>query len=105
MAPTARWCSIWVAEVTQTRKVRKRSGDPGFDFVVGATVVIAPDGHVRYVVSKSVLNEERLKRQRAFMASSRGRALWSSRDGHMASVGRPFKALHPRARRLPGASK
>jgi hypothetical protein len=37
--------------------------------------VIGPDGQVRYVVSKSVLNEERLKRQRAFMSSGRGRQL------------------------------
>jgi hypothetical protein len=53
-----------IAEVTQTRKVRRRGGDRGFDFLGGATVVIGPDGHIRYVVSKSVLNEERLARQR-----------------------------------------
>lgn len=88
-----------VTEVTQTRKVRGRSGDRGFDFLGGATVVIGPDGHVRYVVSKSVLNEERVKRQRAFLSSDRGRQLWKLRDGHLAPVGRPFKALHPRTRR------
>jgi hypothetical protein len=88
-----------IAEVTQTRRVRGRSGDRGFDFLGGATVVIGPDGHVRYVVSKSVLNEERVKRQRSFLASERGRELWKARDGHLAPAGRPFKALHSRTRR------
>jgi hypothetical protein len=88
-----------IAEVTQTRRVRGRSGDRGFDFLGGATVVIGPDGHVRYVVSKSVLNEERVKRQRSFLASDRGRELWKARDGHLAPAGRPFKALHSRTRR------
>ena len=88
-----------VTEVTQTRKVRGRSSDRGFDLLGGATVVIGPDGHVRYVVSKSVLNEERVKRQRAFLSPDRGRQLWKSRFGQLAPVGRPFKALHPRTRR------
>jgi hypothetical protein len=91
-----------VAEVTQTRKVRGRKGDPGFDFLGGATVVIGPDGHVRYVVSKSVLNDERLERQRAFLSSDRGRQLWRAKDGRLVPVGRPFKALHRHAG--PGAA-
>jgi hypothetical protein len=87
-----------IAEVTQRRKVRGRNGERGFEFLGGSTVVIGPDGNVRYVVSKSVLNEERLKRQRAFMSSARGRQLWTSKDGQLAAAGGPFKALHRRAR-------
>jgi hypothetical protein len=87
-----------VAEVTQTRRARGRSGDRGFDFLGGATIVIGPDGHVRYTVSKSILNEDRLKRQRAFISSERGRALWKSRDGQLAPARGPFKRLHDRTR-------
>jgi hypothetical protein len=87
-----------IAEVTQTRKVHGRGGDRGFDFLGGATVVIGPDGDVRYVVSKSVLNEERLGRQRAFMSSDRGRRLWASRDGQVRPAGGAFRALHRNAR-------
>jgi len=85
-----------VAEVTQTRRVRARTGDRGFAFLGGATIVIGPDGAIRYVVSKSVLNEERLRRQRKFQASDRGRELWMTRDGMLAPVRRPFRALHRR---------
>jgi hypothetical protein len=87
-----------IAEVTQTRKVRGRSGDRGFDFLGGATVVIGPDGTVRYVVSKSVLNEERLQRQRKFQSSDRGRELWTPKDGTLVPAPRPFRVLHARAR-------
>jgi hypothetical protein len=52
---------------------------------------------VRYVVSKSVLNEERLKRQRAFMSSDRGRLLWKSGDGRLTPAAMPFRALHRRS--------
>jgi hypothetical protein len=86
-----------IAEVTQTRKVRGRGGERGFDFLGGSTAVIGPDGLVRYVVSKSVLNEERLKRQRAFMSSDRGRLLWKSGDGRLTPAAKPFRALHRRS--------
>lgn len=87
-----------IAEVTQTRKVRGRSGDRGFAFLGGAMIVIGPDGAVRYSVSKSVLNEARLQRQRKFQSSDRGRALWKAKDGTLVPAQRPFKALHARAR-------
>ena len=83
-----------IAEVTQTRTVRGRGNARGFRFVGGATIVIGPDGAVRYVVSKSVLNEERLRRQRRFQASERGRELWTPRDGVLVPARGPFRALH-----------
>ena len=88
-----------VAEVTQTRRVRGRSSDRGFEFVGGATVVVGPDGAVRYVVSKSILNEDRLKRQRAFISSERGRALWEPRNGQLAPIRNPLKRLHTKPQR------
>lgn len=83
-----------IAEVTQTRKVRGSGRGRGFEFLGGSTIVIGPDGAVRYVVSKSVLNEERLHRQRKFQASERGRELWTPKDGKLVPARRPFRALH-----------
>jgi hypothetical protein len=86
-----------VAEVTQVRHVRDRGGEPGFPFLGGATVIIGPDGAIRYVISKSVLNEARLDRQRTFMSSERGRRLWTRANGRLAPAPQPFKLLHRKA--------
>jgi hypothetical protein len=83
-----------IAEVTQTRAVQAGPGEPGFDFTGGSTIVIGPDGDVRYVITKSVLNEDRLRRQRRFQASHRGRELWAPRNGRLQRVPLPFKMLH-----------
>jgi hypothetical protein len=47
-----------VAEVTQRRVVRR--GGRELHYYGGATVILGPQGEVRYVISKSVMNEERL---------------------------------------------
>jgi hypothetical protein len=83
-----------VAEVTQVRRVRGRDGQPSFDFIGGATVIIGPDGVIRYTVSKNVLNEQRLERQREFTASGRGQQLWISESGRRVPSRRPFELLH-----------
>jgi hypothetical protein len=87
-----------IAEITQTRAVQGRRGEAGFDFTGGSTIVIGPDGTVRYVVYKSLLNEDRQRRQRRFQASDRGRELWTSRNGRLQRIPLPFKALHQRRR-------
>jgi hypothetical protein len=56
-----------VAEITQRRIVKARDGNPGFDFYGGATAIIDPKGGVRFVIRKSVLDGERLRRQREFI--------------------------------------
>lgn len=56
-----------VAEITQRRTVRGTPDEPGFDFYGGATAVLDPYGRLRYVVRKSVLDGERLRRQREFV--------------------------------------
>jgi hypothetical protein len=55
-----------VAEITQRRKVKARDGYPGFDFFGGATAILDPKGRIRFVIRKSVLNGDRLRRQREF---------------------------------------
>jgi hypothetical protein len=49
-----------VAEITQTRT--KERGE----FVGGATIIIGPDGKVRYTVVKRVDNDRRLQRERKY---------------------------------------
>ncbi len=56
-----------IAEISQRRSVQSSSAGEGFDFFGGATVVLDPRGHVRYVIRKSILDETRLEAQRRFM--------------------------------------
>jgi hypothetical protein len=63
-----------VAEVTQ----RTRAAHRGrlMPFLGGATVILGPQGEVRYVISKSVVSERRISDQAAFVDSSAGQAFW-----------------------------
>ena len=83
-----------VAEVTQRRTVLDPAGKPEFDFYGGATVTLGPRGDVRYSISKSVLNEERLKRQKEFIYSTTGGRYWPSRDGKISPESQLFRLLH-----------
>ena len=66
-----------VAEVTQRRTVRRQDGSPEYDYYGGATIILGPDGTIRYAISKSVLNQERAEQQRAFI-HGQGRAFWTT---------------------------
>jgi Putative peptidoglycan binding domain len=78
-----------VAEITQRREVSSKGpGQPGFDFFGGATVLLGPQGQVRFVIRKSVLDKSRLEAQRRFIA------------GH----GAAFFGQGPADTRLPQAS-
>ena len=81
-----------VAEVTQIRSVQ-RAGRR-LEYLGGATIIIGPDGRVRYLVSKSVLNERRLEAQAAFMQSERGRALWEGTESEWKRRAGLFRILH-----------
>jgi hypothetical protein len=84
-----------VAEVTQVRKVQGGPNAPPFDFLGGATVIIGPKGDLRYTVSKGILNEERLERQKTFMREQ-GQAFWTRQGGQYVPVSQPFRLLHDR---------
>lgn len=86
-----------VAEVTQ-RRVVSHDVNASFDFFGGSTIIIDPTGRVRYVIKKSVLNEERLERQRAYMSGA-GKAFWKEDGGTVKPSRQPFAMLHDRARR------
>jgi hypothetical protein len=82
-----------VAEITQRRRAGTRSRGR-FDFYGGSTIVVGPDGSVRYAVFKRAGNERRADEQRAFMDSPRGRAFWRRRDGLYTADDTPFRRLH-----------
>ncbi len=63
-----------VAEVTQRQSVRYRGRL--MPFLGGATVILGPQGEVRYVISKSVVSESRIGEQAAFLDSTAGQAFW-----------------------------
>jgi hypothetical protein len=88
-----------VAEVTQVRQVRGGAG-LSFDFLGGSTIIIGPRGEIRYSISKSIFNEERLARQREFMAGP-GRNLWKRKGGCLVPVSQPFRLLHERWKSVP----
>ncbi len=81
-----------VAEVTQRRRVTHGDG-ASFDFFGGSTIIIDPTGRVRYVIGKSVMNEERLERQRAYVSGA-GRAFWREEGGAATPLKQPFALLH-----------
>lgn len=84
-----------VAEVTQVRHVQR--GGVRFPFLGGATVIIGPDGAVRYLISKSVLNERRLEAQATYMGGEQGKAMWEVADGRWQRRPELFKLLHGHA--------
>ena len=82
-----------VAEVVQACRVRTRDGAT-MDVYGGSTVILAPDGAIRYVISKSPLGDERIKRRMQYLASPQGQRYWTIDAGHYRLRGRFFSLLH-----------
>ena len=68
-----------VAEVTQRRHVVHKETGVKAKFFGGATIIVGPDGVIRYVIAKSVQNEDRLARQLDYQG--RSTAYWSNEGG------------------------
>ena len=71
-----------IAEVIQRRTVRCHKS-AFFDYYGGATVILDPIGQIRYVISKSVLAQERLAEQQEFILSQLGQRLWMVKQGKL----------------------
>jgi hypothetical protein len=56
-----------IAEVTQKRKAHFPATNETCTFYGGSTVIIDPDGRIRYVVLKRVMDRDRLNKQKAFL--------------------------------------
>jgi hypothetical protein len=80
-----------VAEVTQRRTIDSPEGS--FDLYGGSTVILGPDGEIRYVIRKSIGQEERVEEQLAYMTGP-GRAYWQSQQGRLVPAEKMFRLLH-----------
>ena len=56
-----------IAEVTQKRRANFAATNETCTFYGGSTVIIDPDGRIRYVVLKRVMNNQRLAEQKTFL--------------------------------------
>lgn len=65
-----------IAEITQRRLIQDESGVEA-EFLGGSTVILGPEGEIRYLISKNVMNAGRTLRQLAFQQSS---PLWSRKQ-------------------------
>jgi hypothetical protein len=84
-----------VAEVTQARTTRSLDGRTTLTYYGGATVIVGPDGEIRYVISKSVRDKQRLLRQQQYI-DKQGRPFWSEQRvaGHLEPRPELFQLLH-----------
>lgn len=82
-----------IAEVTQVRHVRARGAMPACDFIGGSTVVVGPNGEIRYVIVKGITNDERKDRQLSMVKSS---DLWEldAGSGRRVPSRQPFRLVH-----------
>jgi hypothetical protein len=82
-----------VAEVTQARTAAAPDGNGSFMFLGGATVIIGPEGIVRYVIRKRVTNDERMTRQLQYITGPGGK-YWTRSAGKWTGVKSAFRLLH-----------
>jgi hypothetical protein len=82
-----------VAEVVQRCQV---IGPGGATYPVdgGCTVILGPDGAIRYIISKSVLGAGRLERRERFLAGPGGQRYWKVERGAYRPKGAFFSMLH-----------
>jgi hypothetical protein len=84
-----------VAEISQRRAV-KGSGENrrGLVFQGGSTVILGPEGEIRYVIRKRVGSTERSDVQRKFMESPGGQQYWVPKEDVLAPRQNLLKMLH-----------
>ena len=83
-----------VAEITQELVTRATSDTASYRLIGGSTVIIGPEGEVRYVISKSALGCDRLQRRRQFMDSPQGQQFWRIDDERYVQKAPLFSMLH-----------
>ena len=83
-----------VAEITQALVVRASAGAPSYSLVGGSTVILGPEGDIRYVISKSALGSDRLQRRRQFMDSEQGQQFWRIDGDGYTQIAPLFAMLH-----------
>lgn len=83
-----------VAEITQRCTVPRKTGQRGFSYWGGATVIVDPDGEVRYSILKSVAGEGRRERRLAFLEDARAARFWKVESNAYVLRGAVARLLH-----------
>jgi hypothetical protein len=81
-----------VAEVTQRRTVTAADGG-AFDFYGGSTILIGPEGQVRYTINKRTCHAGRAESQGMYIASE-GKRFWTASKGKWMPSEKAFRSLH-----------
>jgi hypothetical protein len=77
--PTSRSVSSWLPRSCSGAGLPGRPGDR----VSGSTVIIGPDGQIRYLISKCVANPKRAKEQLRRLGSVGSGKAWKVQDGRL----------------------
>jgi hypothetical protein len=83
-----------VAEVTQRRIAQVKDSEEPCNFYGGSAVIIDPKGAIRYIISKSVTNNQRLQQQIEFLNGERGAKYKESFYGQTSTKPNFFMMLH-----------
>jgi hypothetical protein len=83
-----------VAEVTQRRLARVEGSEDLMNFFAGSTIIIDPDGNIRYVMAKRITNNDRLNEQKAFLESPEGAKYKEMLWGKVTTKPNVFAMLH-----------
>lgn len=84
-----------VAEVVQCCRAAPANG-PSLPVYGGCTVIVGPEGEIRYVISKSPLGSGRIARRVQFAASTAGQRFWRIENGQFRLRGEVFQLMHAR---------
>lgn len=82
-----------IAELVQSCRLRFKGGDL-LTVYGGSTVILGPEGIIRYIILKSPLGEDRIERRARFVASAQGRRYWKAEQGEYRLRNRFFGRLH-----------
>jgi hypothetical protein len=82
-----------VAEIVQRRWIAGPAGQR-CEFYGGSTVIIGPDGQIRYLISKSITNAQRAATQARHLDSAGPGKAWEGRDGRLFVPQMGLRELH-----------
>ncbi|HWI12685.1 MAG TPA: hypothetical protein VNT02_00445 [Burkholderiales bacterium] len=83
-----------VGEVIQRCDVPTEHGLRRYPVYGGSTVIIGPEGEIRYSISKSVAGVGRMQRRLEFLTSESGRQYWACTENRYRQKGELFRMLH-----------
>jgi hypothetical protein len=83
-----------VAEITQQTIVEEEGSPRSAVFYGGSTVILGPEGEIRYVIGKGVQSKPRIAQQLEFLSTKRGQEYWRLARDVWQPAPTPFRRLH-----------